>query len=144
MKKILFIIIVLLMMSACGMNEADEFNNVTVIPLDNPSDTNAVEVTAQDQTRSLTVRYDVKDNNVFVECIVPNFNFSKENVNTKAKDGEGHIHLFVNGKKVTKIYKAAFIIKGLPKGKHQIKIEVAHNNHTPYEGLVEEFEVEIK
>ncbi|MGO4887905.1 hypothetical protein ACJ2A9_09110 [Anaerobacillus sp. MEB173] len=93
------------------------------------------------EKRSLTVKSEARGKDVYVECHVPNFTF-KEPDRMEKVDGEGHLQLYVDGNKVDSIYKAAFIIKGLPTGKHTLKIELVHNDHTSY-GLEDEFEVTI-
>jgi len=94
-------------------------------------------------SQGVTVNYSVKGKNVYIECIVPKFKFVSDGEKNDQKDGEGHIHLYLNGKKVMDINQAAFIVKGLPKGEHHFKLEFVHNDQTPYR-FSEEFTVEIK
>ncbi|MBU8907141.1 hypothetical protein [Desertibacillus haloalkaliphilus] len=115
-------------------------SEVEVVPLQS---TGVIEVsTDQSEKRTMKVNHEVKDKDVYVDCIVSDFTFSEERAGGSHVDGEGHIHLFVDDKRVDSIYQAAFIIKGLPTGNHTIKLELAKNDHTSY-GLEEEFEVSI-
>jgi hypothetical protein len=41
---------------------------------------------------------------------------------------KGKILLYVNGKKKDEIHSAAFIVKGLPSGKHRIGLELIKGN----------------
>jgi hypothetical protein len=145
MKFLMLMMVNVILLVGCSLHNNDKVDlseNITVVPIEvNESDT--LEAVAKNEKRSLSVKHEVKGKDVYIECYVPNFHFSQENVGKRNKDGEGHIHLYLNGEKITKIYKAAFIVKGLPSGKHKIKIEIAHNNHTPYDKLDEELEVEI-
>jgi hypothetical protein len=93
--------------------------------------------------RSMIVNHEVRNQDLFIECIVPHFNFTKEKSTSKNIDGEGLLLLYINGEKVDEIHKAAFVVKGLPQGKHTIKLVLAHNDQTPYDDLEQEFEVEI-
>ncbi|OZM58479.1 hypothetical protein CIB95_02615 [Lottiidibacillus patelloidae] len=146
MKFLMLIMMNVLLLVGCSLHNNDKVDEIiekiSVVPIDvNEPDT--VEAVAKNEKRSLSIKHEVKGHDVYIECYVPNFHFSKENVGKRNKDGEGHIHLYLNGEKITKIYKAAFIVKGLPSGKHKLKIEIAHNNHTPYDKLYEELEVKI-
>ncbi len=101
----------------------------------------AIEASATLDENNVTVRHHVKGNNVYVEVIVPNFNFSssdkKSNVN-----GEGYIKLFLNDKQVDEIHQAAFIVRGLPTGKHNLKVVLVKNDATSY-GIEQEMSVVI-
>lgn len=88
---------------------------------------------------SMSVKQEVRGNDVYVECVISNFTFSKRD--EKAK-GSGFIQLYLNGQKIDDIYTAAFIIKGLPLGNHLIKLELVQNDGTPY-GINHEFEVKV-
>lgn len=90
----------------------------------------------------MTLNHRVMNGDLYVECIVPNFNFSQEQASKK--NGDGHLVLYLDGAKVDEIYRAAFIIKDLPAGKHKLKVQVVHNDNTPYKSLEKEIEVEIK
>ena len=78
-----------------------------------------------------------------LEAKVTNFQFSPENVNKAHKPGEGHAHLYINGKKITRIYSSWYYVESLPPGKHQVTINLNANNHQPmaYKGkLIEDTE----
>lgn len=102
---------------------------VTIEPLHNVGLV-SVNVIAHDH---FVVSYSLQQSDVYVELFKNNFHFTKENVGSKHKEGEGHIRLHINDEHVDTVYEAGFIIKGLPKGKHEIKIELAQNDRTPYE-----------
>ncbi|MEH7222437.1 hypothetical protein V7112_01390 [Bacillus sp. JJ1566] len=80
--------------------------------------------------RTLQVVHHVRGNDVYLECIIPNFTF-KQSGGLK-KEGEGHLNIMIDGKKTEKISTAAFIIKGLSRGEHTLKIQVVHNDLTTY------------
>jgi hypothetical protein len=89
----------------------------------------------------MVVNHKIINGDLYIECIVPNFNFT-QNENGK-KSGEGHLVLFINGTKVDEIHRAAFILKDLPPGTHTIKVQVVHNDNSPYKSLEKEILVEI-
>jgi hypothetical protein len=90
--------------------------------------------------RTLAVKHYVRGKDVLIECVVDHFSFVKGK--KIKKDGEGHIDVYLNGRKVNEISTAAFIVKGLPSGKHAIRLELVHNDSSKYD-LFHEFEVNI-
>lgn len=80
--------------------------------------------------RTIHVEHHVRGNDVYLECIISNFTF-KQSGGLK-KDGEGHLNVVIDGQRTEKISTAAFIIKGLSKGEHTLKIQVVHNDLTNY------------
>ena len=46
--------------------------------------------------------------------------------------GEGHLHLYVDGAKRTRLYGAWFYLDGLAPGDHALRVEAVANNHAPY------------
>ncbi len=57
------------------------------------------------------------------------FRFAPEQVNLAPTEGEGHAHLYINEKKVARIYSPWFHIPVLQKGKHVIKVQLNANDH---------------
>lgn len=64
-----------------------------------------------------------------LEVITTNFRFAPEHINTKNLPGEGHAHLYVNGKKVTRLYGAWYYLASLPAGKNTITVSLNSNKH---------------
>lgn len=85
-------------------------------------------VNAQSEVK---INYKVKGRDVFVECIIPGFTFNT-NERNRAIKGEGHIHVYLNGKKFQDVHQAAFVLKDLPIGKHEIMLKFVQNNNKPY------------
>ena len=61
------------------------------------------------------IRHQVKGNDVYVECRIKGVSF---------RNDLATIILTVDGKRMDEINHPAFIIKGLQKGSHQIKLEI--------------------
>ena len=64
------------------------------------------------------------------------FRFAPESVNENS-DGdtstfEGHAHLYVDGKKIARLYSPWFHINGLPPGEHTVKVTLNSNDHGVY------------
>ncbi|ABO66337.1 MULTISPECIES: hypothetical protein [Geobacillus] len=83
----------------------------------------------------LEVKHQVQGNDVLIECFAAQFPFRKGN-------GGGHINVYVNEQKVTEVYTAAFIVRGLPSGKHVIRLELVYNDGK-VTGMTHEFDVDI-
>lgn len=122
MKRNILILLVIFVLTACHkdipepetkMEASLPVNGETAEPLISVS---GVESAAKDP---FYVRHQIKGKDVLVECIVQDVSFRKQSSKEKGK-----IILYVNGKKKDEIHSAAFIIKGLPSGKHRIGLEL--------------------
>ncbi|WNF35579.1 hypothetical protein RJD24_14070 [Bacillaceae bacterium IKA-2] len=99
-------------------------------------------VDSKQNDKRFQVNYELRNEDIFIECFVKDFTFKQDKVGSLKKDGEGHIHLYVNESKVESIFQPSFIIKALPIGTYKIKLQLVHNDFTPY-GIDEEFEISI-
>ena len=64
-----------------------------------------------------------------LEIKTTNFTFTPENLNQASIPNQGHAHLYINGKKVTRIYGNWYYISELPKGDNKIKVTLNTDNH---------------
>jgi hypothetical protein len=93
------------------------------------------------QSLSMIIHHHIKGQHVYMECIVgPNFHFTDDS--GKRKQGEGRLHVYVDGKLLETNSQGAFILKGMPTGRHTITVKLVHNDQTEY-GISESFDVEI-
>ncbi|MGB3654749.1 MAG: hypothetical protein WBA41_26580 [Rivularia sp. (in: cyanobacteria)] len=79
-----------------------------------------------------------------VEAKVVNFEFAPEKVNAAPEPGEGHAHLFVNGKKITRLYSSWYYLENLEPGENQVKVILNANNHADWTSngkLIEDTEI---
>ena len=79
-----------------------------------------------------------------LEIKVNNFRFAPEKINDDSQYQEGHAHLYINGKQITRIYSKWYYIPELTLGEHQIKVGLNSNNHQPlsYQGkMIEDTEI---
>jgi hypothetical protein len=58
-----------------------------------------------------------------------NFTFTPERVNAESKTTEGHAHLFLNGRKISRLYGTWYHIPNLPQGKNQLRVSLNTNKH---------------
>jgi hypothetical protein len=64
-----------------------------------------------------------------LEVQTTNFKFAPEDVNKAAQPGEGHAHLYINGKKITRLYSSWYYIDNLKPGKNEIRVSLNANTH---------------
>lgn len=69
-----------------------------------------------------------------VKLITENFEFvgdGKEELDSVIH-GKGHAHIYLDGKLIAQVFDPEFILSKLPKGEHELRVELAYGNHTPY------------
>jgi hypothetical protein len=130
--------IIFISFTACNNDKPEPETKVQIEPAMGKNE--AMFVFLQTDERTMNVKHQVRGTEVFIECIVTNFRFKSGK--RKKVNGEGHIDVYVNGQKVDEVSTAAFILKGLPRGKHMVRLELVHNDSSKY-GLYHEFEVNI-
>ena len=82
----------------------------------------AIELTAEPDAKS--------GHNLFIE--LADFTVAPERASTDPVDGEGHLHLYVDGERRMRFYNQALHLTGLDPGEHTIEVEVSANNHAAY------------
>lgn len=141
MKKSMMIIICLFTLALGGCKEDQqkpESEGASGVEVMEVLSTNT---TSDNKVISMTIHHSVKGQNIYLECIItPNFNF-KENSDTK-KQGEGQVVVYLDNKKWGSFAKGAFILRDVPKGKHNLKVKLVHNDLTDY-GIEQTIQVEI-
>jgi len=66
-----------------------------------------------------------------VDVTIDWLDISAAAVNTDPVDGQGHMHLYVNDQKVTRLYGTWWHLKELPAGRNEIRVTVNGNDHAP-------------
>ncbi|NGQ97318.1 hypothetical protein G3578_19455 [Brevibacillus sp. SYP-B805] len=69
-----------------------------------------------------------------VKMITQHFQFVPYNddLADHLKHGTGHAHVYLDGQLKGKVYEPEFLLKKLPKGEHELRVELAYSNHLPY------------
>ena len=67
-----------------------------------------------------------------IKILTSNFTFTPENVNKENVLGEGHAHLYVDGKKVARVYSEYFHYGGNFDGTKTFEVELNTNDHSVY------------
>ncbi|WP_066052887.1 hypothetical protein [Robertmurraya korlensis] len=120
-RKMVFVFVIGLMLNACHKDIPDPEvkKEISIEPMHTIRAENDVVVLGMKPDQSFTVQHHVKENNVYVECFIPDISFSNRNT---------RLIVSVDGKQKKVVTTAAFIIKGLSTGSHQIDLQVVENN----------------
>ncbi len=132
-KKVNFVyVLVILLLVACQNDkpEPPEINHQFSYFLEGKVSASSVEVQNQKED-PFYVKHHIRGSDVFVECIVKGASF---------RDKEAKVLVYIDGKKHNEVTNAAFILKGLDAGQHQIKLILK----TKQRSIQEEFTVQIK
>lgn len=65
-----------------------------------------------------------------LHSVPANFRLAPENVSTEHIDGEGHMHLYVDGVKIMRLYGEWHQLPPLAAGVHEIRVELSSNDHS--------------
>lgn len=95
------------------------------------------------QPPTLAVTHALNQDDLELKLKVTNFSFSLENMGKENRPGEGHVHLYLDGKKVAKVFEPTYVLKDIPSGKHEVMVELANNNHESY-GVSQRISIEVK
>ncbi|WP_048601865.1 hypothetical protein [Rubeoparvulum massiliense] len=91
-----------------------------------------VHVSAQslaEQKKTIQVIHHVRNSNLYLEFRTRDVQLtSPAHRNTK---GTGYIQLYLDGQPYTQIYRAAYVLKQLPKGEHTVQLELRSHGHEP-------------
>ena len=67
-----------------------------------------------------------------LELRVSNFRFAPEKINQESNYQEGHAHLYIDGKKITRLYGPWYYLSDLEPGQHEITITLNANGHEDF------------
>ncbi len=135
-RKMVFVFLIGLLLNACHKDIPDPEvkREVSIVPMHTVRAENDVVVLGMKSEQSFSVQHHVKENNVYVECFIPDISFTNRNTS---------LIVSVDGKQKKVVTTAAFIIKGLSKGSHQIQLQVVEKNQRR-EDMKKNFEVLIR
>ena len=73
-----------------------------------------------------------------LEIKTTNFTFTPENLGKGSNPNQGHAHLYVNGKKIGRIYSSWHYLSELPPGENEIKVTLNTDDHQAlvYQGQI--------
>ncbi len=67
-----------------------------------------------------------------IHIMTENFDFSPERASTEHVDGEGHAHIYVDGKKISRVYGNWFHIGNPGEGVHEVRVTLNANSHEDF------------
>ena len=67
-----------------------------------------------------------------LQVSVENFAITPEAASTDHVDGQGHMHIYVDGQKLTRLYGEWWHLSALPEGDHEVMVELSANDHRAY------------
>ncbi|MEX2515173.1 MAG: hypothetical protein WD335_03520 [Candidatus Paceibacterota bacterium] len=71
-------------------------------------------------------------NNVDISVSWENFTMAPENADGEHVDGEGHLHVYVDGHKIGRMYGQWYHVFALNPGEHEIEVSATTNDHKIY------------
>ncbi|OPH54500.1 hypothetical protein BC351_31455 [Paenibacillus ferrarius] len=121
--------------TACGSKEEVASSNLgpkTVTTVSQGKTESSVKTVASNAKPAIDAQVSKVDGrNVTITYQTTNFQLSADHMNQKAVQGEGHLHLYVDGKQKAMIGKTGpLTLNNLAAGKHEIKLELQQNDHT--------------
>ena len=85
---------------------------------------------------ALTLDITVEGDKAHVKMLTQNFTFmnSQSSIDTEnsPQHGTGYAHLYLDGTLIGKLYEPEFRLSKLPKGEHELKVELMYSNDLPY------------
>ncbi len=64
-----------------------------------------------------------------VQISLENFRLAPERASTEHIEGEGHLHLYVDGVKINRLYGLWYHLSGLEPGEREVRVELSANDH---------------
>ncbi|MBB6443719.1 hypothetical protein [Bacillus benzoevorans] len=121
---------ILMMLSACQKDIPEPETKKFVILQEAAVQASGLTIESND---SFVVKHQVRGSDVYFECMVKGTSF---------RNGGAKIILYIDGKRTKEVNNAAFIVKGLNKGMHKIKLELkAANQQTALAEKVMDIEI---
>ena len=65
-----------------------------------------------------------------LRVLTTDFRIVPENVSTAHIDGEGHMHIYIDGEKVSRLYGEWHHLGPLSPGEHEVRVELSANDHS--------------
>lgn len=87
--------------------------------------------TATSYTPTLEVSATVNDNIATLD-LTTDLKLSKEHYDQQKVQGEGHVHVSVDGGEKIVVTTKQKVLDPLAKGSHEVKVSLHNNDHTPY------------
>lgn len=127
MRKGSVLLLFCLLLAACGNGKNDS--------------TNAAEA-HQSHKPSLDVKLDFAGHDVTV-TVTTDLHISPEHYGQARHEGEGHIHMYLDGGEKIGVKELKHVLPNVPSGHHNLKVSLHNNDHTPYD-VTKTIEFDVK
>jgi len=81
---------------------------------------------------ALDIKWEVRGSTLSVD-VETDLHVSSEHYGQGRKDGEGHIHMYLDNDEKITVTETHKEFPNLPAGKHTLKVSLHNNDHTPYD-----------
>ncbi|RFU63394.1 hypothetical protein [Peribacillus glennii] len=137
MKWLVTVFLLVLIVSGCGNKIPEpQYNQKTPEVLGRGHSASAESI-KPDGDRGFEAKYFMKGNSLYVDCFLRGFSLSPSYGKERAK-----IRCYMDGKRIADYQTAAFIVKKMPQGRHEMLLEILKANGQPA-GLKKGFTVEV-
>jgi len=126
MKKIVMIGLVLLLLLV-GLKHFNHYQNTTKVDASSPKESQMV------------VRHFVKQDTLFIECFIPSVTFTDKSSHVK----RAKIRVYVDGQMKGDYNTAAFVLKGMQRGVHLVKLDVLDRKSSHQLGMHRQFYITV-
>lgn len=94
---------------------------------------NVLEVNADGPIPEVTIELAESDEPGVFDLVVSltNFTITEENLDGEPIDNEGHLHLYLDGRRVERFFGLNHQVS-VPEGEHLVEVELSANDHSPY------------
>ncbi len=109
--------------------------SLAAIPALADTDHGSMPMTTHPAKKGMSVRVKVSKDRMMgwnLQVRTRAFRWAPGHASSAHRTGEGHAHLFVDGKKVTRLYGPWFFLGELSPGRHKVKVTLNGNDHGDY------------
>lgn len=120
-------------------HQGDKMNKMDEMKMNHDHHHNLLDVSAHSHVPTVKIKaYPDNLKGWNLEIKTTNFTFTPENLGIGNNANHGHAHLYVNGKKITRIYSNWHYISELPQGENEIKVTLNTDSHQDlvYQGQI--------
>ncbi|NEW08795.1 hypothetical protein GK047_22625 [Paenibacillus sp. SYP-B3998] len=137
------------MATACGSKDEADATGLTGVSkvtstVAQPSKESSIKTAPAGTKPSIDAQINLDGRNATISYKTSNFQLSTDHMDKKNVQGEGHLHLYVDGKQKAMLGTNAPVkLTNLTAGKHEIKLELQQNDHSDT-NVEKIFNIEVK
>ncbi|OLS37357.1 hypothetical protein BTR22_07720 [Alkalihalophilus pseudofirmus] len=128
-RVVIMIYFFLVMYPANGVAGQIDLESISIKPLYRSL---PIEVISGSSEPQISLSYSLRENDVFIDCVIRGVVVTEEKEGALHQDAEGHYRLYINDEHASTLFTNSFVIEGLPRGEHTIRVVLVKNDRTPY------------